>query len=145
MNLRTCKISAEEIAQALESERVLYLATCADNHVTIRPMSHVHVGRDVYFQTGADSLKMRQIAVNPRVALCVGTYELEGIAIQRGHPLAEENAFFARAYQKKHPVSFEKYTSLEDEVLLQVKVSRVRQWRYIQDEPCIAETVFESR
>ena len=142
MKFETCPLSAAEIIGVLHKEKVLTLATCADNRVTIRPMSHINVGLDVYFQTGFDSLKMEQIAANPLVALCVGDLEIEGIAATCGHPLAEQNAFFAQAYQEKHPGSFKKYSAYEDEIVVRVKVHRVRQWRYVDGKPFIAEWEF---
>ena len=142
MKFETCQIGAAEVIGVLKKEKVLTLATCADNRVTIRPMSHINVGLDIYFQTGYDSLKMDQIAANPRVALCVGDLEIEGTATTCGHPLAEQNAFFAQAYQEKHPSSFERYSAYEDEIVVRVKIHLVRQWRYIDGKPLIAESEF---
>ena len=126
MEIGTREITAEEVTHALETEKTLTLATCAGDRVTIRPMSHINEGLIVFFQTGKDSLKMRQIRENPNVALCIGTYEVEGTAIETGHPLSKENAFFARAYQAKHPGSYERYSGLEDEVVIKVIIHCAR-------------------
>ncbi|MDR3050517.1 MAG: pyridoxamine 5'-phosphate oxidase family protein [Oscillospiraceae bacterium] len=131
--------SQQEIIEALASERTCTLATCADNRVTIRPMSHVHDGLALSFQTSANSLKMQQIRKNPAVAVCVGTYEMEGLAADLGHPLAESNRWFAEQYRQKHPGSFSAYTALEDEIVVKVSVHLVRQWRYIEGKPHLAE------
>lgn len=104
-------IGKAEIVDVLESEKTLVLATCAGSRVTIRPMSHVNDGLSVFFQADSHSLKMRQISENPLVALCVGTYEIEGKATVLGHPLAEGTLFFAEKYKAKHPGSFAKYSS----------------------------------
>ena len=56
----TCAVTADEVIHALETEPTCVLATCAGNHVTIRPMSHVNDGLTVYFQTGKDYLKEPQ-------------------------------------------------------------------------------------
>ena len=139
MEIETCAITKEEVIRALETENTLALATCADNRVTIRPMSHINVGIDVYFQTGVDSLKIQQIRINPNVAICVGTYQIEGTAKEQGHPLASENAFFATAYKKKHPGSFQNYSAYPDEVVVCVTIHRVTQWRYIDGKPYVAK------
>jgi len=139
MDIKTCTIAKNEIVQALEREMTLTLATSAENKVSIRPMSHINDGLDVYFQTGADSLKMQQIKANQNVALCVGTYQIEGTARELGHPLDSGNAFFADAYKLKHPGSFESYSSYDDEVVVHVSIHRVTQWRYIGGEPCVAK------
>lgn len=132
-------ISKKEILAALETEKTLVLATCADNNVTIRPMSHINIGLSIFFQTGSNSEKIRQIRKNPLVALCVGTYQIEGYSTVLGHPLVKENSFFAQKYKEKHPGSFERYSSYEDEIVVKVDMRRVKQWRYIDSEPFLAE------
>ena len=139
MEIETYAIAKEEVISALETEDTLILATCADNRVTIRPMSHINAGLDVYFQTSDDSLKMQQIRINPKVALCVGSYQIEGTAEEQGPPLASENAFLAAAYEKKHPCSFQKYSAYPDEIVVCVTIQRVTQWRYIGGKPCVAK------
>ena len=138
-----CEIKAGDVISALEAEHTSTLATCAGNRVTIRPISHVNEGLNILFQTGKNSLKMQQIRENPNVALCVGTYEIEGEAIEAGRPLAEENAAFVRLYMEKHPGSYERYSALQDETVVKLTVRHVRQWRYINGEPLLAELRFQ--
>ncbi len=142
METVSCSISAEEVIRALEQEKSLVLATCADNNVTIRPMTHINDGLTVLFQTGRDYLKVQQIRQNPNVAICVGTYQIEGVATEAGHPLAEGNEYFAKTYKERHPGSFEHYSSLEEEIVIKVTVKRVRQWQYINGKPFLAEGLF---
>ena len=139
MDIGKCTITEDELVQALEKETTFTLATCADNRVSVRPMSHINDGPDVYFQTGADSLKMQQMRANRNVALCVGTYQIEGTAQELGHPLDSGNTFFANAYKLKHPGSFDSYSAYEDEVVVRVTIHRATQWRYIDGKPCVAE------
>ena len=138
MHIGTETIQAQEIITALEKAKTLILATCADHRVTIRPMSHVNDGLNVYFQTGRDYLKMQQIRINPNVALCVGDYEIEGVATVVGHPMDEANRFFAEKMQEKHPGAFARYASLAEEVVVKVKITLVRVWRYVDGKPVIA-------
>jgi len=144
MEIETCEISEEEIISVLEKERTLTLATSAGDRVTIRPMSHINDGKDVYFQTSADSLKIRQIKVNKNVALCVGTYQIEGVAQILGHPLSKENSSFAQAYKLKHPDSYELYSTYDDEVVVHISIRRVSQWKYIDGKPLVAEWICKS-
>lgn len=125
--------------EALGAETTLSLATCAQQRVTIRPMSFVTQGLEVLFQTGAGMLKMRQIAENPQVALLVGTYEIEGIARVTGHPFDPLNDDFLGLYRQRHPGSLARYSALPDEVVVRVGIQRVRQWRYVNQEPMLAE------
>ena len=142
LEIGTCGITAEEVIHALETEPTCILATCACNQVSVRPMSHVSDGVTVFFQTGKDYLKTRQIRANPNVALCVGTYQIEGTAVETGHPLAEGNELFARLIKAKHPDAYAHWSALEDEVVIKVTVGRVRQWRYVEGQPVLAEAEF---
>ena len=139
MEIGKCAITENEIIQALEKETTLSLATCSGNRVSIRPISHINDGLDVYFQTGVDSLKIQQIRENCNVALCVGTYQIEGVAHELGHPLDIGNTSFANAYKLKHPGSFECYSSYSDEVVVHVTIHRATQWRYTDGKPYVAE------
>jgi hypothetical protein len=56
--------------------------------------------------------------------------------------LAKENEIFAKAYREKHLGSFEKYSGYEDETVIVVTVKSVRQWRYENGQPIMAEAVF---
>jgi len=143
MKIGTCEITAEEIIAALASEKTLLLATAADDRVTTRLMSYVNNGLTVYFQTGNDSLKARHMIRNPRVALHVGGYDMEGEATLSGHPLAAENSWFAERYKEKYPQYAEIWSADPDEIVVKVKIGLVRHWRYIDGKPFIAEGRFE--
>lgn len=143
MEIGTCAISAEEVIEILEKEKTMYLATCAGNRVTIRPMSHINEGLTVLFQTSRHSLKVHQIMENPNVAICVGTYELEGVAYIMGHPFDSENRFFIQKYKEKHPKSFEKYSALDEEIVVKVLIHQARQWKYIDEKPFLAQQRFD--
>ncbi|MCL2406783.1 MAG: pyridoxamine 5'-phosphate oxidase family protein, partial [Defluviitaleaceae bacterium] len=135
-------ISADEVINTLEKENTLVLATCADDRVTIRPMSHINFGLNIYFQTGEDYLKVHQIKENPYVALYVGTFEIEGKAEVIGHPLAEENKFFIEKYKVRQPKAYELYSHTQ-ELVIKVTVGRVRRWQYLEDgKPGVAMGVF---
>jgi len=136
------ELTADEVEDALEKEQTLIFATCADNRVTIRPMSHVNDGITVYFQTGENYLKTRQIKANPNVALYVGTYEIEGKATVIGHPLDEANQFFIEKLKTKHENAFEHWSSLPSQVVVKVEISLVRQWRYVDCKPVVAIGMF---
>lgn len=133
-----CDLTADEVVSALEKEKTLILATCADNRVTTRTMSHVNDGLDVYFQTGEHYLKTQQIRANPNVALSVGTYDIEGRAEIIGHPMDESNRFILEMLKDKHPNAVERWSSLQNQVVIKVKLTQARQWRYVDEKPYIA-------
>jgi len=134
----SCELSAEDVISTLEKETTFTLATCADNRVTTRSMSHVNDDLTVYFQTGEYYLKTQQIKSNPRVALSVGGYELEGIAEIIGHPMDEANKFFIEKYKNKHPNYAGRWSKIPNQIVVRVEIMRARQWRYIDGKPVIA-------
>jgi len=134
----TYELSADEVISALEKEKTLTLATCADGRVTTRPMSHVNDGLTVYFQTGEHYLKAQQIKANPNVAISVGAYDIEGIAEIIGHPMDEANLFFIEKFTEKHPNYAGRWSALSNQVVVKVEIKLSRQWRYIDGKPFIA-------
>jgi general stress protein 26 len=126
----------EEIIAMLEREKHIVIATCSDGRVTARTMSHVNAGMDIFFQTDKRFLKIEQILKNPRVALCAGNLQIEGIAKLQGHPFDSENADFCSLYKQKHPHSFEMYAAMKDEIVIKVKPSLFTLWKYIDGKPC---------
>ncbi|MGQ9779143.1 MAG: pyridoxamine 5'-phosphate oxidase family protein [Bacillota bacterium] len=126
----------QEVEKILAQTPHLVLATAADNRVRARTMSHVNIGLEVYFQTGKGSTKYAQIAVNPRVALCLGNLQIEGVAEVLGHPLAEANREFCRLYRERHPSAYERYSSRPDEVVIRVRPILCTLWKYVDGRPC---------
>lgn len=136
----------KEITEILNKEKYIVLATCADEHVTARTMSYVNTGLDIFFQTDRQFLKVQQMLKNPRVALCTGNLQIEGIVKMQGHPLDHINIEFSNLYKIKHPHSFDKYTSLKEEIVVKVEPYLFTLWKYIDGKPCRDYlNLFESR
>ena len=125
-----------EILDLLEREKHLVLATCLGERVTARTMSHVNIGMDIFFQTDKRFLKVEQMVTNPKVALCVGNLQIEGIAELRGHPIDEESIEFTSLYKKKHPHSFDTYANIKHEIVVKVMPSLITLWKYVAGKPC---------
>jgi hypothetical protein len=85
---------------------------------------------------------MQQIRKNPNVAVSVGTYDIEGTAEEVGHPLGKGNELFVRLMKEKHANSFNTYAHYEEQVVVKITVRSVRQWRYINGKPFLAEGMF---
>ena len=133
-----CEINIDDVIKALEKEKTIILATCADNRVTTRAMSHVNEGLTVYFQTGKDYLKCRQIRDNPNVAITVGGFDMEGKATLLSHPLDTENEFFIKLFEAKHTQYANVWSKRPEEIVVKVEINAVRQWRYIDGKPYLA-------
>jgi hypothetical protein len=119
-----------EVTGLLDRHAVMVVATSAAGRVTARSVSTIHRGLVVYFQTATDSQKYAQIQANPNVALCAGNVQIEGSACDLGHPLAEQNGFFAEAYAREHPGSFCTYSRLARNRVIAVTPRRVSLWKY---------------
>jgi len=120
----------QEVLELIDRNRTMVLATCADTRVTARMMSIIHDGLMLYFQTGQDSTKYRQMAANSQVALCTGNMQIEGQAALRGHPLAPESRFFAETYRRLHRGSYDMYSALAWNRVVEVQPTLVTLWKY---------------
>jgi general stress protein 26 len=136
-----CELIANEVIAVLEKEKTLVFATSEDNRITIRTMSHVNEGLTVYFQTGEHYLKTQQIRANPKVAMSVGSVDIEGVAEIIGHPMDTANESVLNKLRRKHPNAVERWSSLPNQVIVKIEIQTARQWRYVDDKPVIATFV----
>jgi len=137
-DINVFEINIDDVIKTLEKEKSIIIATCADNRVTIRTMSHINDGLTVYFQTGKDYLKCRQIGINPFVAITAGGYDMEGKATLLNHPLDKENEFFIKLFEAKHFEYKNVWSKKPEEIVVKVEISLVKQWRYIDKKPYLA-------
>ena len=137
MDILNYEILENEITQWMDRTHLMVLATCAatdaQHQVSARMMSVIHDGLKIYFQTGRDSGKCAQMLANPCVALCADNVQIEGTARLLGHPLAAENQFFAEQSQVLHRGSFDKYSHLSDNVVVEVIPTHITLWKYTAD------------
>ncbi|MTI61931.1 pyridoxamine 5'-phosphate oxidase family protein [Iocasia frigidifontis] len=120
----------EEIIDLLDKKRIMVLATSANDRVSARAMSCINKGLDIFFQTDKNFLKFKQLEKNPNVALCVDNVQIEGIAVQKGHILNDENKYFLDLYKEKHYGSYKAYSHLEDNILIKVEPRLITLWKY---------------
>lgn len=67
------------------------LATCDDNTPSVRFVDTFYDNGSFYVVTHNTSLKILEIELNEKVALCNNCYRFNGVAHNIGHPLKEEN------------------------------------------------------
>ena len=113
----------------------MVLATCAENKTTARTMSCIFIEEKIYFQTDKNFLKYEQITMNPNVALCIDNIQIEGVASDIGHPLDKINAFFSDPFKTNFSGSYDKYTALPAERLIQVIPKLITIWEYDNGKP----------
>jgi uncharacterized pyridoxamine 5'-phosphate oxidase family protein len=121
---------SEKFFKSLGASKLMVLATSENDRVTARMMSCVIIDRNIYFQTDKKFDKYAQIIANPNIALCIDNIQIEGTASFLGHPLSDENKFFAEVYKRHHKGSFDRYSSLPDNVLVKVVPSKITLWKY---------------
>jgi nitroimidazol reductase NimA-like FMN-containing flavoprotein (pyridoxamine 5'-phosphate oxidase superfamily) len=108
-------------AQFIQWERVCRAATAdlAGTPHTV-PVCHVLVDSRVYFATGADAKKLRNLRTNPRIALAFDLYSdawgtLKGLMLEGRAALIEKGPRF----RKVRSVLYRKYPQYPDEAALE--------------------------
>lgn len=124
-----------EIFHLLGDKSILVLATSYENRVTARSMCCIVINKKIYFQTDKTFLKYEQIINNPNVALCVDSIQIEGVAKVQAHPFHEENEGFINVFKEKHRGSYENYSHMKNEVVVEVKPSLITLWKYENGQP----------
>lgn len=129
------KLLEKEIYDFLGDKKILVLATSSENRVTARNMSCIVIDNKVCFQTDKTFLKYEQILNNPNVALCADNIQIEGIAKIKEHPFNEGNKEFVEKFEKYYKGSYDIYSHMKNEVVIEVEVIFVTLWKYEDRQP----------
>lgn len=115
--------------------RKMVLSTSLNDKVTSRMMSVIQLNGTFYFQTDKHFRKYGQLIKNENVALCIDNIQIEGRCKELGHPL--ECSDFCSLYKECFASSFERYSSLKNEVLFAVTPLHVERWLYKDGIPFV--------
>ncbi|MFR0823396.1 MAG: pyridoxamine 5'-phosphate oxidase family protein [Clostridia bacterium] len=140
MNKRECIVYDElekETFDYLDKNKHIVLATCLNNEPTARTVSYIIIDNKIYFQTDIKFDKCMQMEGNENVALCLDNYQIEGTAKILEHPFNEKNNKFLEKFKQVHKKSFNEYSDLEDEVVIEIKPIFIKIWKYINNKPYI--------
>lgn len=118
-----------EVIHTLENSKSIVLATCYNNRVTAREVYFASNDFKIYFITSKAFDKYKQIEKNNKVALCLGNIQMEGTAINKGHPKLPENETEAMICLNKSKKEFEHFMKYKNTVLIEVAVSRMELWK----------------
>lgn len=122
----------DRIEKLLSLTKTAVLATASkEGIVTSSKMCMVSIGPKVYFQTCASFEKTQNIRENPHVAITLNNVYFKGLAKIIGHPL--EYPEFVKLLKEKHPSTYECYTNLENQVLIEIELTECRIWGFWQD------------
>jgi len=127
----------KETFDYLNNKKHIVLATCLNDEPTARTVSHIILDNKIYFQTDIKFDKCMQIEENNNVALCLDNYQIEGTAKILEHPFNEKCKRFLNKFKQVHKNSFNEYSALEDEVVIQISPIFIKIWKYIDDKPFI--------
>ena len=121
-------------------ERICRVATAGTAGVPhVVPVCHVLAGGKIYFASGDDGRKVKNLRENPRVTLTVDVYSdhwgtLKGVMIQGRARLIERGPRFRRVrerlYRKYPQYPREAAISPSDSVVVEVTPARVFSWGF---------------
>ena len=112
----------------LGTSKIMALASSVDDYVMVRNVSCLFYDDKIYFKTDKNFRKTQQLIKNPRVALCVGGVQVEGIAVNKGLVVEEEGRKFETAYKKYLWQSYNAYSHEDTEILIEVTPVFVEIW-----------------
>ena len=117
----------EKVIKLLSKTNYVVLATASkEGVVTASKMCMIADGTTLYFQTDSNFEKARNIMENPNVAITLENIYFKGQATIIDHP--SENKFFVEKMKEKHYQTYENYTDLPNQILIEVKLTECRIW-----------------
>ena len=129
---------SKKVAKLIASERVCRVATAgSEGRPHLVPVCHVLSGDKIYFASGDDGRKVKNLTDNPQVAVTVDLYsddwsQLRGVMVQGTARLIERGARFkqarSRLYAKYPQYSKEAAISPSDSVVVEVTPTHVFTW-----------------
>jgi Pyridoxamine 5''-phosphate oxidase. len=92
---------------SVKNEEIMFLATAADDSVSMRTVAPVHYDDAVLIFTGPPSRKYAQLKKNPNCCFSLTGCFVEAKAEFMGPTLSESNAKLREAYEKKFKGAFD--------------------------------------
>ncbi|MDR0410522.1 MAG: pyridoxamine 5'-phosphate oxidase family protein [Treponema sp.] len=129
------QIELEKVYTHIGEYKIMALATCSNDHPTVRLMSCIVYGNKIFFQTGTDLIKYEQICKNNNIALCVDNIQIEGIANVLGKINDKQNSEIIEIYKRYYKDSYETYMYNETEVLIEIILRKITKWDYENGKP----------
>lgn len=114
--------------QKLGDWKIMALASCVDNYPMVRNVSCIFYNDKIYFKTDKNFRKTQQLFQNNRVAMCFNGVQVEGIAKNLGLVVDEEGRVFEKKYKEYLWQSYNAYSHVDTEILIEVTPQFVEIW-----------------
>ena len=128
----------KKVAKLIGSERVCRVATAgAQGQPHLVPVVHVLAGDKIYFGSGDDGRKVKNVRENPHITVTIDLYsedwsQLRGVMVQGTARLIERGPRFkqarSRLYEKYPQYAREAALSPSDSVIVEVTPTHVFTW-----------------
>jgi uncharacterized pyridoxamine 5'-phosphate oxidase family protein len=125
---------SNEIIKLLEETSTIVLATCDGVQISARTMNLVNDGLVIYFQTGKNGEKGKQINENPNVAMAFDNVQIKAIAQFTDN--VEEIELCSSKFKAKFPRLYEKYANFSEEPTLICKPVEFKLYKFIEGKLC---------
>ena len=122
------KQAKEILWNKLGNFKIMALATSVDDYPMIRNVSCIFYNDRIYFKTDKNFRKTQQLFENDKVAMCFHGVSLEGIATNTGLVIDEPGRIFEKKYQEYLWQSYNAYSHLDTEILIEVEPKFVEIW-----------------
>ena len=120
--------AVELMFRKLGDWKIMALASSVNDYVMVRNVSCLFYDDKIWFKTDKNFRKTQQLYENPRVAMCVGGIQVEGIAANKGLVVEEEGRVFEQGYKKHLWGSYNKYSHEDTEIIIEVTPKFVEVW-----------------
>ena len=124
----TFEEAVEIMFRQLGDWKIMALATSVNDHVTVRNVSCLFYDNKIYFKTDKNFRKTKQLFENPQVALCWSGIHVEGLAENKGLVADEAGKRFEKGYKEFLWNSYNAYSHVDTEILIQVTPKHVEVW-----------------
>lgn len=125
MDFREAK---EVYLKKLGDFKIMALASCVDDYPMVRNVSCIFYNDKIYFKTDKNFRKTQQLYKNNRVAMCFNGVQVEGIAKNKGLVVDEEGKVFEKKYKEFLWQSYNAYSHVDTEILIEVTPKFVEIW-----------------
>ena len=108
--------------------KIMALASCVDNYPMVRNVSCLFYNDKIYFKTDKNFRKTQQLYENSRVAMCWNGTQVEGDAKIVGLVVDEPGRVFEKKYKEFLWQSYNAYSHVDTEILVEVTPRFVEIW-----------------